>query len=784
MACARCMLAVALTFAGGRAQQLTGVVVDEHGAAIEAAAIGCVAPGEPFDCVALLREPPARSDERGRFSIERPDGSQTMLLVVAAPGRQACTTLVTNETGDELGQFVLPPGATLIGRVLDRDGEPIAGVRFAAEDRIPIRSRASRRMRTGAVSDERGMFRVPCVPRYGLRLTASRQGYEPDVRVATHESPLTIVLAEAPLVRGRVVDANGGPLADVRVELLPELLAARPRGWSNTRTDADGAFCLTAPRPPLRYRLLAQMGVTPADQFRSRVLRGEQLDVRIETTRSEDDTFALHVTDAATGERLPRFSAASQPMQLGSPTVAILITDDALRPFEGEARLPRHGDEEQFVVVRAPGHAFAIEAVEIDADGRMVVALGPEAEISGRVLDDRGQPAVGVAVRALPESNTSGSTGSIAEHWPRTDEQGRYRIGGLQPGSYQVQAYPNDRPATMPVVVEAVLGEPATLDLTVPVRVDVTAEIVADGPLPEGPAPVLTVSDWRSHNVQGISHYVPRIAPFPLQRGRTSYPLGVQQGDRVVLEVFVPSRMRVGAGTVVELGTFDVVDGAIEVKLPDLAGEVLRGRVESTTRLPVERIVLVATPTGDRERSRARRDDRIVASISGDGRFEVDLPKGDYQLQLADVETGIVFHTEHTDVAADAEDVVLRPELHWLDVQVRCTDEGAPVTVEEFEVELGRPREGEADAFAVGALRGRERDFDRRRVTTAVRRWLVPAGTLRIRGRRAPMRIGPDPLLFDYETFDQASIDVDRSEQTVQLRVPPPPSDEALQGGG
>jgi len=59
--------------------------------------------------------------------------------------------------------------------------------------------------------------------------------------------------------------------------------------------------------------------------------------------------------------------------------------------------------------------------------------LTPTGAVSGRVLDSQGEPVQGAIVRV--ESSAGSQTAN-------TDEQGRYRVFGLRPGKYRVQAKP------------------------------------------------------------------------------------------------------------------------------------------------------------------------------------------------------------------------------------------------------------------------------------------------------------------------------------------------------
>jgi hypothetical protein len=68
------------------------------------------------------------------------------------------------------------------------------------------------------------------------------------------------------------------------------------------------------------------------------------------------------------------------------------------------------------------------------------IRLWRPAALSGRVLDERGEPVVGVPVRVLARILVGGRPQLAAGPGTLTDDRGAYRIAGLRPGRYLVQA--------------------------------------------------------------------------------------------------------------------------------------------------------------------------------------------------------------------------------------------------------------------------------------------------------------------------------------------------------
>jgi hypothetical protein len=92
------------------------------------------------------------------------------------------------------------------------------------------------------------------------------------------------------------------------------------------------------------------------------------------------------------------------------------------------------------------------------------ITLWRPAAISGRVLDERGEPVVGVPVRVLAQILVGGRPQLAAGPGTLTDDRGAYRIAGLRPGRYLVQV-PSVQ-STVPAGVEPAAaprpGQPRT----------------------------------------------------------------------------------------------------------------------------------------------------------------------------------------------------------------------------------------------------------------------------------------------------------------------------------
>lgn len=133
-------------------------------------------------------------------------------------------------------------GASLVGRIVDTTGAPIAGAEVVLTDLL-------RRTQTNAS----GVFRFDSVPRGGWVAKVRRIGFVPQVRTIDSDSaesvfrlvpsapslaPVVTVASQLGL-SGIVKEASGKPVPGARVRVLGVNL--------QTTTDSAGAFWLAAP---------------------------------------------------------------------------------------------------------------------------------------------------------------------------------------------------------------------------------------------------------------------------------------------------------------------------------------------------------------------------------------------------------------------------------------------------------------------------------------------------------------------------------------------------------
>lgn len=386
------------------------------------------------------------ADEEGRLSLVLASGEPQELEVATADLLSGSFDLDPAAAGAEVKDLALHAPKRLSGRVLDPSNrDPVAGALvWAVRDKV-------------AVTDERGAYELP-IGLYGApRLQASKAGYlvgASPVRKDSEEVP-PIALPPAAVLLGRVVDADGGPLEDVAVQLrvlpnggdLPPIDHRRLRDGWRTQTSRRGAFRMADLPCGLGYRLTFK-----AAGFAPLVLDVaplEPLETRsgIEAMLRPGRRAVGRVVDADEVGVPGAEVRLLEPLPSGDPMAAIRWS------VEDEAREPAHltDAEGRFEIadlaagaydlgVRATGYApVKVPGVRVDEAGGEAdfgtVVLVPGASIEGQVVDADGKAVAGAEITVDIKRQGFASMG-LASDPPsqvQSDLQGRFVVTDLLP---------------------------------------------------------------------------------------------------------------------------------------------------------------------------------------------------------------------------------------------------------------------------------------------------------------------------------------------------------------
>jgi hypothetical protein len=208
------------------------------------------------DRVCSNEKPVYHTDADGRFALPQV-GRGRLSLTVKADGYAPELRQIQATGGAAPLEVVLEPGRSLRGRVVDADGQPLAGVHVFADTR-----HGHRTLETCLLTDEEGRFHWSSAPPDEVNFHLLKRGY-PAVRgllLQAAEEEQTIVLQPPKALRGRVTDASTGrPLSTFQVIYGFRFPNARRSCQREHAADfAEGAYLcrFTEPGDPRGLRLI------------------------------------------------------------------------------------------------------------------------------------------------------------------------------------------------------------------------------------------------------------------------------------------------------------------------------------------------------------------------------------------------------------------------------------------------------------------------------------------------------------------------------------------------
>ena len=229
------------------------------------------------------------------------------------------------------------------------------------------------------------------------------------------------------------------------------------------------------------------------------------------------------------------------------------------------------------------------------------VPLWRPGAIAGTVVDERGEPEVGVRVRVLSRILVAGTTHLAAGSTTLTDDRGRYRIAGLAAGTYivNVPSVQNAVPAaTSPMEIEG--QTPAT-----------AARASSDTPKRNGGALQLDPS-----HLLIIGNY----ATPPMAEGRPqAYPMG-----------FYPGVTSAADATPIVLDTSDTREG-VDIVLRPMPAVRVSGHLDGPSDA-VRGLILRLVAPGLEDLGDGSEVATALADSNGDFTF-LNVPAGQYSLE-------------------------------------------------------------------------------------------------------------------------------------------------------
>ena len=591
----------------------------------------------------------ATTDAEGRFEIRGLAAGRANVLLDDVPADgpwtfRAATDVRLAPGATAEARIDLVVGVVVSGRVASTDGKPIPGVGIAAY--------GARNPRTGsppvtAVTDAAGLYRFRLAPGDAFVTLSGRvAGYTSPGNgessrsvvvpegVASFALPSIAMAPAAGLLRGRIVDATGVPLAGARLIGVCNQTYCSPLNQPSATADARGEFSLDTQADGQPIPL--NQSVT----FQVRLADGQEFDASVVPTGSGAVTIKLPTL---------RSGGPKGPDQVAPDELAGVVVDSQGRPLEGVLAhayswVPNHKaltDKEGRFRVKVPEQG-KIE-IRLSKEGYepreflarptgqpgWVVVMGDRTYFEGRVLAPDGSPVVDAPIRA--DSGMKRMDGGImTECWTegRSGQDGRYRLY-VEPGMYEFQVrVPGVGVARMPRQAIAT-DEALTLDIPLAPGADFVARVVdaQDGK----PVAGFVLKDWRNPSIAGTSDSGGILRIPAMMPGRFAFRRAQADGyarwwsDACLSEwTRFQKADRFGFQRNLDGLDFDMKPGMAPVTIHAEKAATIRGRVLDPDGRPVAGATVAPALTGSGNSLTG--DTRFSVEADEDGAFEMRLP--------------------------------------------------------------------------------------------------------------------------------------------------------------
>lgn len=659
--------------------EVRGLVVDERGIPIQGAGF-LVGEENSISVTQALRNPLTRSDKHGWIVATAPPAADQVrrIGILIAEGR-ACTLVPLDGPRVDFGTIALRPGVEIRGLVRTRKGQALAGARVLAVDIFKSRHVSvplPEVCRTFATTDAQGKFTLVGVPVRGVSIRIRAEGYfDYRLQYINQYTPLVAQLTPSGRAAG-IVGAGNQTIAGAGVVAHYEQHSGD--WWSVrtiVRTDAKGGFELGL-RYPGRYRLVSTPENPPRSTHWSKIFDGPQGDIRIEVRLPElaKGGIELRARAAKDGTRIKNFTASivwESPKffrRNGSYLAGMFkflarksgANGLLVHPGPAEGKPPTGQ-----LLLRARGFApKLIQEIQWDEEKRVKIdlTLEPESVITGTVVDTATGKSVGGATvrvtnvgdsfrRSIRRSNKAG-TG--APNIAVTDAEGRFRIGMLGKGDYQVVVAHRGRPDAAAKIVSVGVGETKTaVGLSVPrgttFRGTLTGARIGTG--------------WRVKLKERAETNVIQLPTSTVVLpDDPEHPMEAAVGadGKFVLQGLSGGRFNLVLRIPYPLGTLDIPIDTIQVRGRDLKSKHaisphlpgrLHGKVKTGGAAVAPGRLLVVANRIEKRRNQGglqvllfglSRDHGVRAQVAMDGSFELPLRAGSYTLHLIDLATGVM----------------------------------------------------------------------------------------------------------------------------------------------
>ncbi|MGE3854072.1 MAG: carboxypeptidase regulatory-like domain-containing protein, partial [Planctomycetota bacterium] len=572
----------------------------------------------------------------------------------------------------------------------------IQGVAVAADDPdapvaravIQARYHPSGKVAGSTHTDADGSFRFDLPHAGQIRLIINHQQYLPynelfDVADGEKKQVRCLVKAGCVLV-GKVLGPDGKPLAGMNVRVAPRESAGTMLRTGNGTTDNAGEF-----RVPGLTEGRHVVSVDPTGPYMTTQklvdIAGEKTEVTLQVEGGITCVFTVRRADGSelpTGLRVGvSRDPSSPPIERGDPLDKDFHWSPGQQFYNGEVILAgttgtakvqgvlpgkyivqiRHAELKSFdQVIEVPGGSGEF-AVQLTVDGG--------ASLAGRVTDTEGKPLAGVQIQCMLASGDDATKTRIG----RSDEQGNFRVAGIESGDYKVQALLRDyRPWEEQITFESAA-------VTREIRLDGGIVLTGTVRTPDGqPAR----QGWLQLEAPARGAYEQQ--PGTLIRDGAFRMAGLVQG-RYRIRVNVPGYLAPPNLEVDLTG-----GGTVEIEIQMVGGGGLTGTVTGPDGKGVRQARVELRKVGENDQSHGNPG----AYTQPDGRYEIrGIPPGEYRLSVRPFELAPYDATVTIGEDMATQDITLQAGLTISGV-VRQAGGGIPQAYEQVTPESGIDSDG------------------------------------------------------------------------------------------
>jgi hypothetical protein len=403
----------------------------------------------------------------------------------------------------------LPRGAVIIGRLLDRSGEPAVGATISVE-RYQYSTDGQRRLTRvplpyAVATDDRGAFRtfglapgeylvsanvqqLPQLPGAGgggAPVVANVQTYFPGTPSAAEaqgivleageeaSAQFSLVAGRLATVSGTILDSSGRPAVGAGLALATTSASGNTSSRGSGNAGADGTFTITRV-PPGEHFVQVRLNPRPGGVTEPEV-------ANVPVSASGANIEGLQIMTAAAVVASGRVEWEGEAPRTGAPTALRLTATPADgRPgllgligaadpnatggvaADGSFRIGGLSGTVRFAPTGVPPRwalkaIFAgredvtdasVEAASLAGVPLRVVLTDKTTEVTGAVRDANGAPVAEFVVVVLPEQPLDAAVATRYTRAIRADQKGTFQIRGLPAGRYIVTAVPGLEPGS------------------------------------------------------------------------------------------------------------------------------------------------------------------------------------------------------------------------------------------------------------------------------------------------------------------------------------------------